>query len=148
MELGTNNVRMMSENPCTQIPQSLLLCYPYSIKGTVVPGTGNPTNRQSPNRRYYAVQSPYQMGTFAPCPFSLSQLVDSRKSLVWRNLSVSERCEFSFPTSRFIRRRCRENHNMKNKSRVQTCPNLGHFSEEQMCPFGTGTEVRNRGREP
>ena len=31
---------------------------------------------------------------------------------------------------------------MKDKSRVQTCPNLGHFSEEQMCPFGTGTELR------
>jgi hypothetical protein len=55
------------------------------------------------NRHYYAVQSPYQMGTFAPCPFSLSQLVDSRKALVWRNLSVSERCTFFFPTSRFIR---------------------------------------------
>ena len=51
----------------------------------------------------YTVQSPYQMGTFAPCPFSLSQLVDSRKALVWRNLSVSKRCTFLFPTSRLIR---------------------------------------------
>jgi hypothetical protein len=51
----------------------------------------------------YAVQSPYQLGIFAPCPFSLSQLVDSRKALVWRNLSVSERCTLLFPTSGSIR---------------------------------------------
>jgi hypothetical protein len=54
----------------------------------------------------YAVQSPYQMGTFAPCPFSLSLLVDSRKSSRVAqplNLSVSERCTFLFPTSRVIR---------------------------------------------
>jgi len=50
----------------------------------------------------FTVQSENQ-GTFAPCPFSLSQLVDPRKALVWRNLSVSERCTFLFPTSRLIR---------------------------------------------
>jgi hypothetical protein len=79
-------------------------------------------------RASYTVQSPYQMDTFAPCPFSLSQLVDSRKALVWRNLSVSKRCTFLFPTYK----RHRENQYMKNTSRVQTCPNLGHFSVEQM----------------
>ena len=30
---------------------------------------------------------------------------------------------------------------MKNKSREQTWFNLNHFSEEQMPPFGTGTEL-------
>jgi hypothetical protein len=57
----------------------------------------------SQHRASYTVQSPYQMGTFAPCPVSLSQLVDSRKALVRRNLSVSKRCTFLFPTSRLIR---------------------------------------------
>jgi len=51
----------------------------------------------------YTVQCPCQMVAFAPCPFSLSQLVDSRTALVWRNLSVSKRCTLLFPTSRLIR---------------------------------------------
>ena len=33
---------------------------------------------------------------------------------------------------------------MKNKSRVQTWFNLNHFSEQQMCPFDTGTELCSR----
>jgi len=93
------------------------------------------------SKHSYTVQSPYQMVAFAPCPFSLSQLVDSRKALVWRNLSVSKRCTFLFPTSRLIRPSISRNQYMKNKSRVQTCPNLGHFSVEQMRPFDTGTEL-------
>jgi hypothetical protein len=38
------------------------------------------------------------MGTFAVRPFSLGQLVDFHEALVRRNLSVSERRTFSFPT--------------------------------------------------
>jgi hypothetical protein len=88
-----------------------------------------------PGKHFYTVQSPYQMDTFAPCPFSLSQLVDSRKALVWRNLSVSKRCTFLFPTSRLIRPSISRKsiyQGMKNKSRVQTWFNLNHFSEGQM----------------
>jgi hypothetical protein len=33
---------------------------------------------------------------------------------------------------------------MKNQSRVQTCSNLEHFSEERNRPFGTGTELHSQ----
>jgi hypothetical protein len=104
----------------------------------------DPLARHAYDKVSYAVQSPYQMGTFAPRPYSLSQLVDSRKSsrvaqpLCFRTLHV-----FYFPPQGLLDRRHRENKNKNNKSRVQTCPNLGHFSKEQMCPFGTGTELRS-----
>jgi len=39
---------------------------------------------------------------------------------------------FDFPPKGLLDRRNRENQNMKNQSRVQTCSNLIHFSEEQM----------------
>jgi hypothetical protein len=68
------------------------------------------------------------MGTFAVCPFSLGYLVDFHKALVRRNLSVSERRTISFPPEGLLDLRNGETQDMKNKSRVQTCPNLGHFS--------------------
>jgi len=87
----------------------------------------------------YTVQSPCQMVAFAPCPFSLSQLVDSRTALVWRNLSVSKRCTFLFPTSRLIRPSIsRKSINEKQVARTNM---VQYFSEEQMPPFGTGTEL-------
>jgi len=64
------------------------------------------------------------MGTFAPCPFS-SFLESTRrfpKSSLFQNAA-----RFNFPLQGLLDRRHRGNDNMKEKSRVQTSSNLGHF---------------------